>query len=202
MDRSFLFHYTALGVTSIGLGMFFVDIYTLNNGAILFGENFQYLRYLAFIVSGNNLYCIPFFNVHFHYTIDYFLQHFGGKRNYFHKLFFSKLSSNWSKNTGATKFIRSSEQDTCIVIKADIRAIVATNLFFCAYDNSLGHTPFLNTTRRDSILDSYYNSISNRSISLFCATENTDTQSTFCSTVISDRHSSFLLYHLFSFFFL
>ena len=67
MDGSFLLDDTALCVLGIGLGMLFVHVDTLDDGAILFGIDLQDLGDLAFVIAGDHLDHIPFLNVQFHF---------------------------------------------------------------------------------------------------------------------------------------
>ena len=113
----------------------------------------------------------------------------------FHKLFLTKLSCYWSKDTSSPWCFVIFDDDSCILIKFDVRTIFTTNTFYSTYNNGLNYIAFFNNAAWCCIFDGSNDNITDIGISSSRTAHNTDTQNLFCTCVISNSKSTFLLNH-------
>jgi len=106
------------------------DVHTLDQNLGLVGINFQDFPGLlgVLVVSGDHYHAVTFFNIELglesvaHFFM--FLQHFGCKGDNLHVSFITQFPGHRPENTRATRLVGCIQQDHCIVVKADIAAIL------------------------------------------------------------------------------
>jgi hypothetical protein len=67
MDRGFYLIDFTTGILCGWLAVFGYDIQTFNQRAVIGNEHFEYFSGFPFVISGNNLYGISFFDMQFNF---------------------------------------------------------------------------------------------------------------------------------------
>ena len=99
----------------------------------------------------------------------------------------AQLAGYGAEDAGAAEFACVVEQYAGIVVKADVRAVGATDFLFGAHDNGLGYSAFLDVGAGDGSLDGDYDDVANLCVATAGATEHVDAQHFFGSAVVGNR---------------
>jgi hypothetical protein len=119
---------------------------------------------LAFVIAGDDLYFIAFFDVclnaaHRNKNIEYWsrsgavLEDLGRQGNNFHKLFFAELTSDGSEDAGSAWIVVFVDDDDRVRIEAEDRTISAADRVGGAHDDCLDDAAFFDRSGRDGIAD-------------------------------------------------
>ena len=111
------------------------------------------------------------------------LEYFGCQRNHLH-VYCTKFTSHRAEDTATTHFASSIEQDTSVVIEADVGAVGTTNFLLRADDDCLGYDTLLQVRRGDDALDSNDDDITDRGIATARTAEDADTEGFLCTAIV------------------
>jgi hypothetical protein len=83
----------------------------------------------------------------------------------------------------------------CVFVETDVAAIGATPFFSCAHDNTANDLAFLYGGAGDGVFHGGNKHVANGRVASPCASKNSDAQNFFCTGIIGNFESGFLLDH-------
>src|SRR6056300_1200237 len=86
----------------------------------------------------------------------------------------AQFTRYWTKNTCANRLAGLVDQNGRIAVETDNAAVGTTDFLRCAYNHSLHHIAFLNTSTRDGFFHTDNNCVANRSSFPLGPTKNLD----------------------------
>ena len=124
------------------------------------------------------------------------LEYFRCQRNHLH-VHGTQFTCDGAEDTTSAELARVVEQYASVVVKADVRAVSATDFLLRANNQRLGYGTLLNVAGRDHALDRYNDHVTNRSVATLRTAEYANAEGFTSTTVIADGQSRFCLDHVY-----
>src|SRR5258707_4867363 len=153
------------------------DIQTLHNHTIFFGEDAEDCSLLSEVFPGDHLYGVTLLNpVHLCFNPSA-LQRFGRERHDLGITALTQFTRHGSKDARATWVLPLAFQDDrCIVIKANVRAIVAAIFFAHADDYGVDYIALFYPALPRGLFEPFHHFVTERSTAKSGAAHTTDGQ--------------------------
>ena len=126
---------------------------------------------------------------------DTSLQYFGRQGEDRQIILLTELSGHRPKDTGALGGLVFLDDDGCVLIELDVRAVCAVNTVHASDYDSLNDVTLLDHTAGCSLLNSANYDIADVCLTTTGAAQNTDAKELLCTGVVGNLHPRFLLNH-------
>src|SRR5690606_1705622 len=124
------------------------------------------------------------------------LDHLRCERDDLHELLVAKFTADRPEDTGAAGLPVCLENDGCVLVEADVRAICSTSRLACPNDDSFDDVALLHVAAGDRVLHGCDDRVAETCVATLRAPEYTNREQLLGTGVIGDLESGFLLNHL------
>src|SRR5262245_60336797 len=152
-----------------------------DDGAALLVHHFQHLALLALVLAGDDHDVVALLDLELRH-----LENLRGERHDLHVLLRPELAGHRAENSRADRLALGINQNRCVAVEADDRAIGTAHAFGGAHHHGLHHLALLDAAARDRLLDGDHDGVADRGVFALRPAEDLDALDTPRAGIIGD----------------
>src|SRR3954454_5320735 len=122
-------------------------------------------------------------------------EHLRSQRNDLHELLVTQLATHRAEDAGTPGVAVGAQDDSCVLVEADVRAVGATALLDGPDDDGLDDVALLDVAAGDRVLDGGDDDVADAGVAAARTSEHADAQDLLGTRVVGDSQPRLLLDH-------